>query len=270
MADAFLDAAQICAATFVRHAEIRDELGSTNDRAAELASSSQLQLPALIVARQQTAGRGRGEHSWWSTDGALTFSVLLEPESHRINPAAWPQLSLTTAVALCDALGSEIGQRTGAGASPQLAIKWPNDVFVDSAKIAGILIESPGGATPAKDRLIIGVGINVNNSWQSAPRGVNANGTALCDATRHQHDLQQVLVLVLQSLQKRIAQLAENDPALPAAWQRLSWLSNRNVVVDAGTTSTTGICLGIDTDGALLVHDSLKTHRIFSGTVRAV
>lgn len=284
MADPFLDPAQIRATTFIRHAEIHNELGSTNDRATELARDLNVKLPALVVARQQTAGRGRGENTWWSADGALTFSVLLEPAAFGIGTAIWPQLSLTTAVALCDALALEIPPRAGASPPPPqtsqlptctrppspIAIKWPNDVFLSNAKIAGILIESPGGPAPAKDRLVIGIGINVNNSWHSAPRGAVPNSIALCDFTTEQHDLQQALINLLNALQKRIEQLAASDPGLPTTWQQLSWLTKQNVDVAAGSSLVSGTCLGIDFDGALLVDDGATTHRVFSGTIRVV
>jgi BirA family transcriptional regulator, biotin operon repressor / biotin---[acetyl-CoA-carboxylase] ligase len=282
MADPFLDAAQIRAATFIRHAEIHDEISSTNDRAAELAADSRQDLPALVAARQQTAGRGRGEHSWWSADGALTFSVLLEPAFLGINATAWPRLSLITAVALFDGLTHEISQRAETSTPPReraipstrsqpvspLAIKWPNDIMLDGAKIAGILVESPGGTAPAKDRVIIGIGININNSWRSAPRDAGPNGTALCDFTNRRHEIQQILIWVLQNLQQRMEQLASNSAALPTAWQERCWLTEQNVDVEAGSNSVSGICLGIDTDGALLVEDVFKTHRIYSGTIR--
>lgn len=276
MADPFLDPAQIRATTFIRHAEVHDELGSTNDRATELARDLNVKLPALVVARQQTAGRGRGENSWWSADGALTFSVLLEPAEFGINTAAWPHLSLTTAVALCDALALEIPPPqtsqfpTRTRPPSPIAIKWPNDIFLNDAKIAGILIESPGGPAPAKDRLVIGIGINVNNSRHLAPRGAVPNGIALCDFTKEQHDLQQALINLLNALHKRIEHLAANDPGLPASWQQLSWLTKQNVEVAAGSGLVSGTCLGIDFDGALLVDDGATTHRVFSGTIRVV
>jgi hypothetical protein len=88
---------------FVRHVEIHDEFPSTNDRAMQLTLFAALETPALIVARRQLAGRGRGGHSWWSSDGALTFSLVLEPAAWDIAVAQWPGLSLTAAVAVCDA-----------------------------------------------------------------------------------------------------------------------------------------------------------------------
>jgi BirA family biotin operon repressor/biotin-[acetyl-CoA-carboxylase] ligase len=270
----FLDADEIRAASFVRHVEVHETLASSNDRAAELACDPHVALPALVVARRQTAGRGRGHNSWWSADGALTFSILLETSRFGINARRWPQLSLVVAVAVCDALSIEMdatnrqsgASQTSAGA--RIGIKWPNDVMLDGRKVCGILIESPGGLTPAKDRLVMGIGINVNNSWRSAPREAGINGIALCDATSIQHDRQEVLINTLNAIRDRIAQLAMNAPQLPASWQRLGWLTKQSVEVESKGNWTKGVCVGIDSDGALVVENAFGTQRIHSGSVR--
>ena len=288
MGDAFLDADRIRAASFVRHVEIHEALGSTNDRAAGLARDPHVELPALVVAKRQTAGRGRGPNAWWSADGALTFSVLLEPGELGIRTVNWPQLSLATAVAVCDALAHELAagaQRAGASSPPvgdgdgvgddparcnvksRLGIKWPNDVMLDGGKVCGILIESPGGAAPAKDRLIVGIGINVNNSWRSAPQSAGEAGVALCDNTSRIHDVQQVLMRTLQAMRERIDQLAVDDTHLPTAWQRLCWLTGQSIEAESNGSRIDGICLGIDTDGTLLVENDFGTQRIRSGSV---
>lgn len=286
MPDAFLDADEIRAASFVRHVEIHDTLGSTNDRAAELACDPHLELPALVVARLQTAGRGRGQNTWWSAEGALTVSILLDPATLGISTANWPQLSLATAVAVCDALAAHVGwapptgndndnnvvgnaHPTRAAKSP-LGIKWPNDVMLDGGKVCGILIESPGGSAPAKDRLIIGIGINVNNSWHAAPREAGPNGTALCDATGRPHDMQGILISLLKAFDARIHQLAVHAPQLSAAWQQLCWLTEQRVEVQTNSRWIDGVCVGIDTDGALVVENVFGTHRVCSGSVRAI
>jgi BirA family biotin operon repressor/biotin-[acetyl-CoA-carboxylase] ligase len=143
MSKPYLDADQIRASTFIRHVEIHDRLGSTNDRAAELARDTHIEMPALVAARLQTAGRGRGKNVWHAAEGALTFSGLLEPSSHGISTCNWPQLSLMTALAVCDALEAELNPQSessslGAGGKPEcprLGIKWPNDVMLDGRKI---------------------------------------------------------------------------------------------------------------------------------------
>ena len=190
--------------------------------------------------------------------------MLLDPAAFGISTANWPQLSLATAVAVCDAL-----QMTK---HPQaaVAIKWPNDVLIDGGKVCGILIESPGGAAPAKDRLIIGIGINVNNSWRTAPHDFGPNGTALCDVTGTHHDLQTTLARTLQAMQERFSQLASGDSRLPDAWQRLCWLTEQGVDVNANDRWITGVCVGIDPEGALMIENVYGMHRIHSGSVRVV
>lgn len=261
--DPFLDAARICATTFVRCVEIHDELGSTNRRAAELARDMRVELPALVIARRQTAGKGRGEKTWWSAGGALTFSLLLKPAAMGIETFDWPRLSLATGVAICDRLCLEAPQAS-------FRIKWPNDVLLDESKVCGILIESPGGMAPAKDRLILGIGINVNNSWQEAPHDAGPRGIALCDATAKQHDLQTVLVHCLQAIERRGQQLGAGSPVLSETWQRLDWLLNKRIEVQADKRLTAGVCLGIDDDGALLVENDFGQHRLYSGSVRVM
>ena len=188
--------------------------------------------------------------------------------------ADWPRLSLTTGVAVCDALKLELGEKQDSESSEQrsstrLAIKWPNDVMLDGAKVCGILIESRG-AGAAKNRLIIGIGINVNNSWRSAPRSAGPDGIALCDATFRRHELQSILLRVLNALDLRLRQLASGDQCLPAAWSQLCWLTEQQVEVQNNREWTDGVCLGIAEDGALLVENVYGTHRIVSGSVRAL
>jgi BirA family biotin operon repressor/biotin-[acetyl-CoA-carboxylase] ligase len=271
----FLDSDSLCANTFVRRVEIHDTLPSTNDLAIQLAASADLVTPALVVARLQTAGRGRSQRTWWSADGALTFSLVLDTSSWGITQCDWPRLSLATAVAVCDVLQQELAsrplQRAGASSTPAApvpSIKWPNDVFLDGQKICGILIESSSSPALANDRLIIGVGINVNNSWRNAPRETGVAGIALCDITGGRHNLQSLLVHFLNAFEKRGRHVACRDPALFQAWQRLCWLTEHDVVVETGGRTIDGRCLGIADDGALLVKTSLTTERIYSGSVR--
>jgi BirA family biotin operon repressor/biotin-[acetyl-CoA-carboxylase] ligase len=268
------DAERIRAGTFVRHIEIHETLGSTNDRAAELARYSDIELPALVVARLQTAGRGRGRNRWWSADGALTFSLLMDQASTRIQPANWPQLSLASAVAVCDALAMELGSAfnrqseiRNPNSALRLGVKWPNDVILDEGKVCGILIESPGGAAPAKDRLIIGVGINVNNSWRDVPIKARPLGTALCDVSSRDHDLAALLVRVLAAIGSRLAQLRTNDSNLSREWQRVNVLAGQSVCVDS-ERHIEGTVLEIASDGALLLASDSGTVRAFSGSVK--
>jgi BirA family biotin operon repressor/biotin-[acetyl-CoA-carboxylase] ligase len=266
-----IDAGQLRAATFVRHVEAHETLGSTNNRAAELARRADIELPALVVARVQSAGKGRGLNTWWSADGALTFSVLIDPATTGVLRANWPQLSLATAVAVCDAIVDQLppsDQRAARGGS--VGIKWPNDVLLDGGKVCGILIESPGGAAPANSRLIIGIGVNVNNSWRNAPHDAGSGGTALCDVTCQQHNLQTVLNRILIALATRIAQLRDHDAQLVKSWQQLDRLSGQRVLVNSNGQCIEGECREISPHGALVVDTVFGQLSLYSGSVRVV
>jgi BirA family biotin operon repressor/biotin-[acetyl-CoA-carboxylase] ligase len=300
----FLDVNALREATFVRHVEIHEALGSTNDRTAELARDATIKLPALIAARHQTAGRGRGDHKWWSAEGALTFSLLIEPMSFGVTASNWPPLSLTAAVAVCDAICTVQKTSQRAGTSPPASqssasetqsrpagrreftlslgledeparsqvmraqIKWPNDVILHDRKVAGILIECPGGVAPAKDRVIIGVGINVNNSWHNAPPDVAASGIAICDVAGQSLDRQSILTAFLRAIEGRIKQLSAERAVLQDAWQERSCLTDREVTVETDGRKVEGRCTGIADDGALLVKTKSATERFYSGSVR--
>ena len=268
MRDADFDADAIRSSTQIRHVEIHESIPSTNDRAAQLAVVRGIELPGLIVAREQTAGRGRGANSWWSTTGSLTFSVLLDAGSLSIGSERWPQLSLATAVAVCDAVTAELGGDHSPSQLP--GIKWPNDVLVDGRKICGILVESPAVSVNASRCLVIGIGLNVNNSWREAPTDLAARGTALCDLSAHPHSQQGVLIRVLQALDERFGQLALNDTQLPAAWQHLSVLDGKEVISNGLDRQMQGRCIGIANDGGLVVQTATSRETLYSGSILSV
>ena len=109
-------------------------------------------LPRLYLADEQTAGRGRHGRSWHSGAGSLTFSLLTQ---WRL-PTERPSNLLSIAVGVAIARAIEF-----ACAPLRTRLKWPNDVYVDQGKVAGILIETNHRAA---DRVVIGVGINVNDA----------------------------------------------------------------------------------------------------------
>ncbi len=246
--------------TFLHGAECHAELGSTNDLAVQRIHQGGLGVPHLILALKQTAGRGRGANRWWSAPGALTFSLVLDPGHWRLPPTRWPTLALAAGLATCDALQP----RTAPGA---LGLKWPNDVYLAGRKVCGILVEVPSQRPP---RAVVGVGINVNNSFDTAPAEILQRATSLYDVTGQQADLGDILRAWLRAFEARCTRLAANDD-LPAQWQPYCLLTGRRVAIGAapplqGQVSS-GQCEGIAPDGALLLRDGQHLHRIHSGTV---
>lgn len=244
--------------TFVRTAEVHDELASTNDRALALAGDLKVERPALVLARRQTAGRGRGGNRWWSADGALTFSLLLSLDRHRLPVTRWPEISLTVGVSVCEAL------RDFAPAA-DVRLKWPNDVFLDGRKVCGILVEIP---STARADAIVGIGVNVNNRVAAAPEPLRLRAASLADVAGRSCPPQDVLVAVLQSFEIQLDRLCGAAGSVRSLWRRYDLLFGRTVRVGDGQEIVGGLCEGIDDDGALLVRTTAGIRRLYGGVVQ--
>lgn len=257
-----LNPTRLAASPHLAGLEFHAEIASTNDRALELAADPTVRLPLLVLAHRQTAGRGRGTNAWWSADGALTFSLILDPQALGVDSSRWPCLSLASAVAVCRLLERR------APHTPR-ALKWPNDVFLAGRKVSGILVEVTPASRPDHRRLVLGLGLNVNNSWQSAPAELAQVGTSLCDHTGTHHDRTELLLDLLHELHSQWQQLVRGDAELPRAWQSLCMLRGRSLEVAAGSHQIAGRCEGIAEDGRLLVAAPDGTiQRIAGGTIQ--
>ncbi len=256
------DLARNVADTFVDRVDYHDEIESTNSRATQLATASANTTSddrscVLVLADHQSAGRGRGANKWWSTSGALTFSVLLRPEALQLPTNRWTLLSLTAGLAVCHAIES-------LDKSLNARIKWPNDVFVDGRKICGILVEA---ATGERGSIILGIGLNVHNSANHAPDELREKVIALCDVAAHPFRRVDLLVAILQTLATDLAQLTTGVDQLREEWRKRCLLTGRTVEIELPTRRLTGICRGIDADGALLIETNAGTERCLSGVV---
>lgn len=128
-----------------------ETVGSTNDEAAKLALAG-APSRTIILADRQTAGRGRLGRQWQSASGNLHASIILRPDCS-LQKAA--QLSLLAGVALTDCLA-----KAGMG-KERIKLKWPNDVLIDGAKVAGILLESASDKRGRLTHVILGIGVNL-------------------------------------------------------------------------------------------------------------
>lgn len=125
------------------------EVDSTNSEAARLAP--RLTQPTWILARRQTAARGRRGRAWIAPEGNFFATLVMRPSG---DPAAAARRSFVAALALADALGAAIGPAAA------LSLKWPNDVLLNGGKVAGILLESAGQGGQI-GHLAIGIGVNL-------------------------------------------------------------------------------------------------------------
>ena len=233
------------------------ELPSTNSRALDLAACEELPLPHLVLCDRQTAGRGRGANRWWSAEGALTFSLIVGGDDLRTRPGELPRLSLAAGLGVCEAI-----RETSPGLDPRL--KWPNDVYLAGRKLCGILVE----LAPAHGRAVIGIGINLNNSFDSAPADVRAGAISLRDVDGQARDPNEALLAVVRNVLRESGEAATAGSDLSDRWQSVCLLTGRVIQVDAGTQRVTGRCAGIAPDGALVLLTETGPRRIVSGVVQ--
>ena len=251
--------------SFVRQVEFHPLLASTNDRALQLAAEPDVPTPLLVLAEQQSAGRGRGANRWWSGPGALTFSLVLAADALGLSPPRWPRVALAAGVAVCEVLQPLV---------PHLpcGIRWPNDVHLSGRKVCGILSESrPAGmAFGLPSRLVLGIGINVNNSLAGAPPEVRGIGISLCEMAGAPYDLTDFLLRLLGGLAGKLDALGRDDRRLAESWSQLCLLRGRAVELDLGTERVCERCQGTDAEGALLLETPHGTRRFFGGVIRSV
>lgn len=243
--------------------EVAAECDSTSTRLLERARAGD-SSPCLLVAQQQTAGRGRLGRRWRSALGdSLTFTLGLP-----FAPPRWDGLSLAVGVALAEAL------------HPALRLKWPNDLWLPAQgdapdrKLGGVLIETQALAQAARAReryLAVGIGINIHAAPAEPGDAYASAGLAELDA---KIDAPAALARVARPLLETLAVFETQgfDATLQSRYAARDALRGRRVSLHGslhGADSAQGIAAGVDADGALLVHTGPQgdTRRIMSGDV---
>jgi BirA family transcriptional regulator, biotin operon repressor / biotin---[acetyl-CoA-carboxylase] ligase len=231
-------------------------VGSTMDVAEEAAEAGAGE-GLVIVAGEQTRGRGRRGRVWSSPPGAgLYLSFLFRPPAD-----AAPCLSLLT---LAAGVAVQCAVARASGLTAQL--KWPNDVMVGRRKLAGILAEGLGVGGPAPS-IILGIGINLRRS--SHPEEIAERMTSLEDELAHIVPQGLVLEEILVQVRRIYDELrrGEADDILRAWRQTAPSAEGSPVEWQTPQGSRHGITAGIDSDGALLVRTPEGVERIVGGEV---
>ena len=252
-AEAF-HAARLRLAPLVHRVLFFNTTASTNDVALELAQGDAAE-GVVVLADQQSAGRGRRGRVWHSPPGSgLSVSIVLEPSRARTEPErAVGLLTLTAGVALAEAVEAATALRAD--------IKWPNDLLVGRRKLAGILAESAGGDA----RIVLGYGLNV--STRALPPEVDARATSLESELGRAVDRAVLCVETLASIARRYRDLLDGRfDAILDAWRSRS-PSSRGARVEwhAPNGARVGVTEGIDDRGALLVRVGDRVERIVGG-----
>ena len=225
--------------------------GSTNDNAL-LAARAGAPHGSVFVADEQTAGRGRRGNAWLAAPGeSLLFSVLLRPKLELSQCSAF---TLAVGLALRDAVGPLL--------SDPAQIKWPNDLYVNDKKLAGILVESQlqGDQLQA---VVVGIGLNVTT--RDFPPEIAARATSLALLGAHELEREWLLQEVLNALALRLAEYQQTGVAeILDELNAADALRGKRVRVDARE----GLGRGLDEQGRLLLEDDAGVvHAIVAGTV---
>ncbi len=221
------------------------ELDSTNIAAEELAKANAPE-GLVVVADRQTAGRGRNGRSWLSPSGQnLYFSLLLRPSCQ---PARVPQLAIVAALSIAKALPL-----------PGIAVKWPNDVWMNGRKLCGILSTMSCMAT-ATEYAVVGIGINVN--MRDFPEEIK--GTSLAQEAGREFSRAEVLAAVLNTFEEDYVLWSHEQSLTPfmERWKAFSMLDGHTITAEHGHDILQGTACGITNEGLLKLKSPDGTTRL--------
>lgn len=213
----------------------------------------------VIIADEQTKGRGRLNRSWHSYKGeGIWMSIILRPtfEPHRS-----PQITLLAATVLAEVF------KTYVGIKPQ--IKWPNDLLTNGKKLAGILTELQA----EEDRvnyIVLGMGINVNQPSSSFPEDIQRKASSLKIETGESLELTGLIKEILQTFEKRYNEFNEEGfRPIKLRWEAFGYRLGEMVPIQTYQKEWNGRIMGIEDDGALRVLDDKgQEQKLYSAEIQ--
>jgi BirA family biotin operon repressor/biotin-[acetyl-CoA-carboxylase] ligase len=222
-----------------------EELDSTNNYASSLLLKKRPPEGTVILAKKQSKGRGQSTNVWESEGGKnLTFSIILYPSFVSLSQQF--EISKAVSLGVADFLGMHVDE---------VAIKWPNDIYVRKGKIAGILMEY---AIQKKtiSSCIIGIGLNVNQEkfYSDAP-----NPVSLTQLTGRIHSLDDCLAELLDKIGSRYRELADGDfGKIDEDYQKLLYQKGCWASYSSKGGVFEGKIIGVDEYGLLMIEGRQK------------
>lgn len=237
-----------------------DETDSTNLQACRLGDEGAAD-GLVVIADRQSAGKGRMGRQWESPEGVnLYASILLRPA---ILPFEAPKLTFLSAVAVCRAIQKSTGL--------QPTVKWPNDVLLNGAKVAGLLNEM-SSETDRVNYVVLGIGVNLNMRREQFPDDLRYPATSLAlelGEPVSRLDFTRVLLQEIDALYRLC--LEQGSEPIMAAWTKLCDMMGQAVRVDCNDVQIQGTMVGLGDDGALLVRTGVgHVESVYAGDVSPV
>lgn len=215
------------------------------------------QTPFMVIAEEQSRGKGQYQRQFASPPGGLYFSLVYQPF---LPPERLSLTTLAVGLACCQELEKLV--------FPSLKLKWPNDIYLEGRKLAGILCETicdSSGATT----VIIGVGVNVNSRREDFPEELHPTITTVRDATGRQYALENLAEDLAQAIFKVVGRLVDKQQDVLDEWQEHDYLCGTKVFYEQGDEVFSAIGLGLTDDGRYSVRDSSgNTHAILAGSLQ--
>jgi len=235
--------------------QIHEVLPSTSDLCRSLAVAGE---PAglAVLARQQTQGRGSRGRDWQSPVGNLYLSVLLRPQQPARDAAQW---SLLAGVAVVETLAAYLPADASAG----LRLKWPNDVLLHGAKLAGLLIDSSANPAGSIDWLVLGIGVNLAVAPQ-VPGRATAALAELVEAPALEAFADALLIRLGHWSAVRAA---EGFGAVRHAWLLRGPPPGSDIGLRVGAQTLAGGFAGLGEDGSLLLRSGDRVRAFAAGEV---
>lgn len=197
----------------------------------------------VVIAENQIKGRGRKDRTWQSSPGVnLTFSILLNKKGSI--PDSLSLLNMGVALAVANSIENLHSIKTN--------LKWPNDILTNGKKLVGILSESVSQGEKI-DRVVIGIGINVNQTFFPDDYGIPATSIKL--ETEQTIDREKLLAEVLLNIENVISRLLESPADVLQDWRAKCNMIGDKITITDGKSSKTGIFDDIDEEGYLLLKD---------------
>lgn len=231
-----------------------ETIDSTNNCGKVLASIGATE-GIVVIAEEQTAGKGRLGRTWQANPGEnLTFSLLLRP---LVSPDTLNLLPLYIAVTVAEAI-----ERVS---NLQVECKWPNDLLVNNKKIGGILIEGSVKENIV-EHVVIGLGINVNQTQFSG--GFKTQATSLRLESRQQIDRSKLFREIISSLETQYKNYAKTAfRSVVPLWEKRSTMQNKSILVSQSGNVFSGTVKGLSPEGGLILETNGSTRILFAGDV---
>lgn len=220
-----------------------DKIDSSNSEAERLLAHGK-ETPFLVLAREQTDGRGRLGRQWHSPDnGNLYASFAFRPE---VSPARLSNFTLWMGLNICECVNSFFRVESN--------VKWPNDLHISGRKVAGILTEARMDADQTRD-LVLGIGINVNGVPNEWPPELKAIATSIRQETGSSQDINRFTAALAGRVMLAYEQFVTDRfrPQLREKWTSYDALKDKAVSLLQGTDRIAGTARGIDPHGALVL-----------------